>query len=176
MPTLPIVAPDWATANTYGAGARPWNGQANKTQPSAGMIAEGFDPENPLFADLLNFILWNHGQYIDYIIGTLGGAAYGSGYDGALVFDGVNPITLGDGSTINPSSGSYALPRALFPDTCVLSGGTVTNGAGNYPIICRTSFTTSGGVVRATAANGGNGNAGTGGAGGGGATVGTGKG
>lgn len=61
----PSTLPDWATNANYGAGARPWNGQPNKNAPSAGVIAEGFDPENPLYADFVNWIINNHALWID---------------------------------------------------------------------------------------------------------------
>lgn len=70
----PPVPPDWATGSTYSAGTYP--GQANKNQPPAGNVTEGFDPGAVLPASWLNFILNNDGNWIDYIDNLLVGTGF----------------------------------------------------------------------------------------------------
>lgn len=66
----PTDLPDFATGTNYAAG--PYAGHPNKAKPSAGVIAEGFDPQAPMPAEWLNWYLNNHAAWIDCIdaIGT----------------------------------------------------------------------------------------------------------
>lgn len=114
-------------------------------------------------------------DFIAYLTISAVNSAYGTGFDGALVFDGTSVVTLGDGSTLTPIAGVYTLSRDIFPNTCVITGGSINpggSGAG-FRITCRTSFATAGGVVLQRGNTGGNGSAGTGGAAGAAFTAGT---
>ena len=61
----PVVLPDWASGTNYTSG--PTSGNPNKSQPSAGMVTEGFEPKAPLAAEHLNYLLNNHAAWIDYL-------------------------------------------------------------------------------------------------------------
>jgi len=90
--TRPTISPDWATDANYPAGGRPWNAQPNKSQPSAGKVGTGFEPENPVAADELNFVLNNHGAWIDSIDAAVSISLFGNGADGAAVLDGAATV------------------------------------------------------------------------------------
>jgi hypothetical protein len=125
--TRPVVPPDWATDATFPAGARPWNGQPNKTQPSSGKIGTGFLPENPQFADETNWILNNHAAWINYHDLLLAMGLFGSGVDGAADLDGINTYpwaTLTAGTT-------YSLDRDVaLTDLTIRAGITLTTNGG----------------------------------------------
>lgn len=135
----PSVLPDWASNSTYGAGARPWNGQPNKTQPSAGVLAEGFDPENPLYADFVNWVLNNHGAWIDYIDSRSSFREEWFGQVASLAASQTTPIAgaekwiyLSSTTTqfsTNHASSTYPHPVALLTTSASLnSTGTVYTG------------------------------------------------
>jgi hypothetical protein len=112
---MALDPPDWATNPNFGAGSRPWNGQPNKNKPSAGIIAEGFDPENPLFADFLNWILNNHGQWID-------GIDAGTVSIKSIAIDGVG------GATMSPTPAQLIIGPAPALSDAPLSIWTDKNG------------------------------------------------
>lgn len=60
----PTDDPQWATNTNYGAGS--YSGNANKSRPSAGVIAEGFDPGAGIPAEWLNYWFSNHGLWLKY--------------------------------------------------------------------------------------------------------------
>lgn len=72
--TRPVDLPDWATDATFSSG--PIIGQPNKDAPSAGMVAEGFDPTDPLAAEHANFLWNNHGAYISVLNGVTSGNGF----------------------------------------------------------------------------------------------------
>lgn len=55
---------------------------------------------------------------------------FGDGVDGALHFDGTTAVTLGDGSTLTPSSNIYTLTRDLFATTVIVDSGATVKTAG----------------------------------------------
>lgn len=62
----PSNPPDWADNANYSAG--PYAGQPNKAYAPAGNRGEGFDPGAGVPMEWLNERLWNHGQWIDYVL------------------------------------------------------------------------------------------------------------
>lgn len=88
---------------------------------------------------------------------------YGAGSDGALVFDGVNPVL-----DITPSGGVYTLTRSIYPSQVTIQAG-VTVVCNSREIICSGNVLIEGSLT----ANGGNGADGTqiGGAGLGGSAI-----
>jgi hypothetical protein len=56
-------------------------------------VGTGFEPENPVAADELNFILNNHGQWIDNLDSVASISIFGNGSDGSAVLDGVSSVT-----------------------------------------------------------------------------------
>jgi len=90
----PTVSPDWATNANFAAGVNPWNGQANKVQPSSGITAEGFVPQTMLPAEHVNYLLNNHGGWIDYLDGILQGLVgiFHEHFDNAIPATTVDPI------------------------------------------------------------------------------------
>lgn len=60
----PTSVPDWATGTNYGFG--PYPGQPNKATPPGSNITEGFDPQNGIPAEWVNWLFNNHGQWINW--------------------------------------------------------------------------------------------------------------
>lgn len=83
--SAPSDLPDWATDPNFPAGTDPWSGQPNKVMPSGGRIAEGFDPLERPPAEWFNWILNNHGAWIDFLKTS---NFYGDGSDG----DATDPV------------------------------------------------------------------------------------
>jgi hypothetical protein len=91
---------------------------------------------------------------------------FGDGYDGALNFDGVTSVTLGDGTVITQAAGVYNLPRDIVATTVNIATGVVIEGKGFF-IFATVSITGAGtAVLRCNGGNGSNGGAALGGGGG----------
>lgn len=139
----PTTLPDWATNPNYGAGSRPWNGQPNKTQPSAGVIAEGFDPESPAYADFMNWLLNNHGQWINYHDAIIATAHRGNGSDGAVTLDGTATVPWA-----SKSGSVYTATRIPQLTSLLVTGAGVQLNMANFPLLVTGDVTTaSGGAI-----------------------------
>jgi hypothetical protein len=62
----PINSPLFATAATYPAGSFNWSGQSPRVAPSAGSLAQGFTPQTNLPAEYMNFLVGNHGDWLNH--------------------------------------------------------------------------------------------------------------
>lgn len=162
----PTVAPDWATNANFGAGARPWNGQPNKTQPSSGVIAEGFDPENPLFADMLNWAIWNHGEWIKFLESMMAAGVFGDGRDGSATLDGTSTVSWASksGTVYTMTQDINMVDLTLGPNVAlethgyrIYGLGTLTVGTNSVINNDGADATTSSGVTGTTQGGGGGG-------------------
>lgn len=144
MSGRPTNAPDWATNANFAAGIEAWNAQANKLLPPAGKIAEGFDPDEDFFAEWFNWILNNHGQWINYIATSIGLSCFGDGSDGSVVLDGV----VAAPSWATKSGTVYTLARdTALLDLTITGAGVVVKTANFRLIGAGTLTTTAGGTV-----------------------------
>lgn len=75
--STPTVDPRFATDSVYQSDGDDWGGDPTKATPSAGRIAEGFEPDS-LPAEWLNYVLNLLGEWAYYIAIRLGGLS-GSG-------------------------------------------------------------------------------------------------
>ncbi len=67
QPIVPASGPaEFATNPTFDPGSNPWSGQPNKVDPGA-LSASGFVPQSKLAAEWMNYLLNNHGAWLDYI-------------------------------------------------------------------------------------------------------------
>ncbi len=153
--TRPTVAPDFATDTNYPAGADPWSGQPNKISPG-GIVATGFIPATFLDTSHVNYELNNHGAWINYL-DAAASPFYGSGVDGAAVFDGVSVVTGCSGT------GPYTALRDLFYTDVTMSAGVKLNMAG-FRLYVNGTLNTSALSVDIKADGGTGGSGGTGGA------------
>lgn len=62
----PSDLPEWALDASFASDGDAWAGDANKSSPGAGRIAEGFEPTS-LPAEWLNWILNNHGSWAAWL-------------------------------------------------------------------------------------------------------------
>ena len=150
--TRPSVAPDFATDANYVAAGKPWDGQPTKVTPGA-IKTEGWEPQVGLAAQHVNYMLNNHGGWINYLDENAGSAGlFGDGSDGALSFDGASAVA---GCT---RSGSvYTATRDLHASSASFAASVQLKMAG-YALYCT-------GLLDLSAANciiSNDGNAGTG--------------
>jgi hypothetical protein len=108
MGNRPSVAPDWATDANHHAGARPWNGQPNKVAPSAGRVASGFLPEEDFAAEEENFILNNHGQWLNHLVGV----SDGRDRDLAVIEDDFTGAVLDTGKWLSTANAALTFVEA----------------------------------------------------------------
>lgn len=106
MASRPTVAPDFATDADHPAGVDDWSGKANKVQPSAGRIGSGFTPGEKLPTEWLNWILNNHGSWLDYAIGIQDGR----NKDLVVLEDDFTGDSLDRGKWIGPASAAISFP------------------------------------------------------------------
>ena len=132
--TRPTTAPDWATATDFAAGSDPWSGQPNKSAPSGGKVASGYVPGADDVAEEDNFILNNHGAWLNYFQAQLEQVAYGDGSDGAASFDGTTTVA---GATL--LGGIYTLNRDVYYTTMVVTGSGFVRPSG-FAIYAQTSI------------------------------------
>lgn len=69
MPAPVTPLPTWASDANYPAGAAGWNATATKVQPTAGQIAEGWEPSQRPPAQYVNWLLNLICQWILYLVG-----------------------------------------------------------------------------------------------------------
>lgn len=93
----PTDSPDFATSANFAAG--PHSGNPNKAKPSAGVIAEGFDPGAGLPVEWLNWALFTHASWIDYLDTETTALIAGTETVKSLTADGTG------GNTVAPVSG-----------------------------------------------------------------------
>ncbi len=86
---------------------------------------------------------------------------FGSGFDGALNFDGTSVVTLGDGTTLTPSSNTYSLTRDIFATNMTVGASAIIKTQ-RYRVFCSGTLTLTG-AIRQDGANGTNGGNGSGG-------------
>lgn len=97
-PATPFV---WATDAVFDAPGEDWDGEANKVAPTAGTIAEGYEPDTRVPADELNHTLNHIGEWTEWLDGLWSG-------DGDLAMDADADITLsGTGSVVITGTGRY---------------------------------------------------------------------
>ncbi len=149
--TRPSVLADWATATNYSAGT--YSGQTNKSAPPPGNVAEGFNAGYGLPIEWLNYMLNNHGSWINYL-DTASGPIWGDGSDGAQTLDGAATI-LG----MAPVANVYTMTRDLCFTDLTINTGITLKSAGFR--IYGTGTLTMSGTAKITC-NGANGGAGTG--------------
>ena len=122
--TRPSVAPDFATDANYVAAGKPWDGQPTKVTPGA-IKTEGWEPQVGLAAQHVNYMLNNHGDWINFLDASVGGI-FGDGSDGAATFDGATNY-----NSFSSRSGSvYTLTRDVFLTDATLSAGVTIKTVG----------------------------------------------
>lgn len=119
----PTDSPDWATDVNYPSGVDPWNDQPNKVQPASGIIQEGFVPQNYLAAEYLNYLINNHGRWIDYLDSSANRLIFGSGSDGNCDFNASNTFSFA-----SLGGGEYTLNRDIYTLNLTASFPVNTNG------------------------------------------------
>lgn len=139
--TRPQTAPDWATNANYGAG--PYPGFANKQQPSAGKIAEGFDPADYLPAEWLNWIFNNHAAWITYLDSIAGWWLFGDGSDGAVTLDG----TAAAPSGMTKAGSTYTLTRDFFATNLTVTGASTKLVTAGFRLYCNGTLTCASGAA-----------------------------
>lgn len=152
MSSRPSVSPLWATDANYIAGGDDWNGLPNKVQPPAGIVGQGFTPEDYVPAEFVNFELANHGEWLAYIDSILCATFFGDGSDGIAIADGTATVP-----GMSLSSGTYTLSRDVFFQDLTVSVLVRTNGFRLY--VSDTCTINAGGVFSVNGGAGGNGTA-----------------
>jgi hypothetical protein len=142
MSTRPTTLPDWATNANFGAGVNPWNAQPNKAAPSAGLTAEGFDPQSPIAAEWINFLFNNHAQWIDYLDANQGSFLFGDGSDGTVTIDGTVAAPAG----MSKSGSTYTLTRDFYAANLTITGVSTVLQTVNFRLFVNGTLTTVGGA------------------------------
>ena len=62
----PTVSPDFATDTNFTAPGKAWDGQPTKVAPG-GIKTEGWEPQTPLAAQHINYMIGNHADWINYM-------------------------------------------------------------------------------------------------------------
>ena len=125
----PTVVPSWATNNNFSSG--PYPGQPTKADPGSGMRAEGFDPAAFLAAEHLNFLVGNHGDWINHHDNMLVGSGFYM-YDDFMgsAIDTGRWNTISAGATVGDDSSSDGFGALILTATVGNTGpSALTNGA-----------------------------------------------
>lgn len=70
MSGRPATGPaQWASDDVYDSAGKNWNTKPTKLQPSAGRIAEGFEPGERIPAEFFNWLANNFGVHLQYLDG-----------------------------------------------------------------------------------------------------------
>ena len=119
----PTVSPDFATDSNFTAPGKAWDGQPTKVSPG-GIKTEGWEPQTPLAAQHINYMVGNHGEWINYLDGVAGGI-FGYGAFGSAAFDGVSAV-----SGCSLAAGVYTATQDLFYTDATISAGVELKMAG----------------------------------------------
>jgi hypothetical protein len=161
----PTSSPDWSTDTNFPAGSDPWSATPTRVEPSSGEKADGFTPGVAPEAQVVNFLVGNHGDWINHHEDAIA-AQFGNGADGAITFDGTTDL-----NSFSSRSGTiYTLTRDVHATNITVNAGVEVRTAG-WRVYWRGVLTTgsggTNGLITCNGANGGDGTgavAGTGGA------------
>jgi hypothetical protein len=133
--TRPTIDPLWATDSLLNDPGEDWDGTPTRVTPSAGERAAGVNPGDAVAAQLINFWIGNHGDWLDYIDAR----PFGTGQDGDVTLDGSTNY-----NSFSSRSGSvYTLTRDVFADDLTINTGVELKAAG-FRVYVKGTLTTVG--------------------------------
>jgi hypothetical protein len=125
--------PEWATTANLSDPGEDWDGTPTRVEPSSGEKAAGFNPNDPVSAQLLNYLI---GNGFDWFAKD---PTFGTGQDGDVTLDGST-----DYNTFSSRSGStYTLTRDVFADDLTINTGVELKVAG-FRVYVKGTLTTVG--------------------------------
>jgi len=133
------------TARPTGYATWAASGATNLAQPDGAHQNVGWGVGEAPPSSYFNYLQQQYDQWIRYLDAQRGGAIFGDGSDGAVVFDGVaTGASMGLGAlATGPSGGAYRLVRDLFATTVGVATGIELQTAG-FRVFATDQFTATG--------------------------------
>jgi hypothetical protein len=125
--------PEWATTANLSDPGEDWDGTPTRVEPSSGEKAAGFNPNDPVSAQLLNYLIGNLCDWVNK------DSSFGDGSHGDATLDGST-----DYNTFSSRSGStYTLTEDALLDDLTINTGVTLKTAG-YRVYVKGTLTIAG--------------------------------
>lgn len=147
--TRPLISPVWATDTNYPAGSDEWSATPTKVAPSGGKVGTGVVPDTDFPAQEYNYMVGNHGAWLDHLDGLLMRPDF-------YLHDDFCGVAVDTGKWVltgSPSSGANIVLGVFGATALLANGGTPTMsvatsdlpvGTGDFRFVARVMASPSG--------------------------------